>query len=324
MSHTVGVDLGGTNVRVAMTDDLGRIVSRSRDKTDKTSGAQGVSQQIARMTRSLKPRIGISCIGIGSAGPLDMKRGSIVRSPNLGFSEVPLVGPLKKEFDVPIYLINDCLAAAISEKEFGQGKGRANLVYVTISSGVGAGIFVDDHLLIGKDGNAHEVGHMAIDPDSELVCGCGKKGHWEAYCGGANIPKFIKHELRSKTSAEIVDSLLFKSTNGNLDRLNSELLLRTAQRGDRLARKMVMAMGRYNAIGFANIVNLYDPELIIVGGAIALAHPKLILEPIRNLMRRYCINRIPRIRLSSLGEDAVLLGASVLSRFLGKDLIEPL
>jgi len=268
------------------------------------------------MIRSLVDKDRISCIGIGSAGPLDLKKGAIVHSPHLGFDRIPLLHPLEKEFKVPVCLVNDCVAAVVAEKLFGQGKKFANLVYVTMSSGIGGGVFVDNHLLRGKDGNAHEVGHNVIDHTRRLLCGCGKRGHWEAYCGGDNIPNLIRLQLESKRNQDVESSLLYRKTNGNVGRISSQILFDAAKCGDKLASEIVEEVGRLNAIGFANVNSVYDPELITVGGATALANPNLVLNPVRRLIDEASINRKPRINLTILGEDIVLYGALALANKL--------
>ena len=316
MNCIVGVDVGGTNVRVGLGDSKSRIVSRLSERSDKFSGRMGISRQIIRMIHSLVSADKIRCIGIGSAGPLDLEDGSIVHSANLGFDRIPLVKPLEEKFNAPVYLANDCVAAVVAEKEFGQGRTCSNLVYVTLSSGIGAGVFVDNHLLIGKEGNAHEVGHITIDHFGRLVCGCGKRGHWEAYCGGANIPNFIRLQMESRTHKELQRSLLYRTSKRDLNGISAEYLFELARKGDSLALDIVEQIGRLNAIGFANITNAYDPELITVGGSIVLANKELILKPIRRLIGRYTVNRTPEIRLTELGEDIVLYGALVLSKRL--------
>ena len=316
MSHSVSVDIGGTTVRVALADAKGNLVSRLSEGSDRFSGPGGISQQIIRMIRCLSSTRSIRFVGIGSAGPLDISDGTIVHSPQLGFARIPLVKPLKEELRVPVYLTNDCVAAVIAEKMFGQGRKCKNLVYVTISSGIGAGVFVDNNLLRGKDGNAHEIGHMTIDHEGKLTCGCGGRGHWEAYCGGVNASHFIKYQLESRTRKEIQTSLLYKASNGDLNKLSSKDLFESAKKGDTIASEIVEEMGRLNAVAFANITNAYDPELITVGGAIALANPSMVLKPIRRLIRQYSINRIPLIRLTRLGSEIVLYGASMLQRTL--------
>ena len=316
MKSIVGVDLGGTNVRVILGDCHGRIIRRLEEKADKSSGAEGISRQILRMIRSLKAIGRIASVGIGSAGPLDLKEGAIVNSPHYTFKRIPLLEPLKGALRLPIYLANDCVAAVVGEKEFAYGKRYRNIVYVTISSGIGAGVIVDDRVLFGKDGNAHEVGHITIDQAGKLTCGCGKKGHWEAYCSGDAAPNFIKLQFESKTHGEIERSALHRISGGNLDTLSSRELFVAARRGDSLAQDIVEEMGRLNAIGFANVTNIYDPEVITVGGAIALVNRRMILEPVKQLIDQYSINRVPKIRMTTLGRDAVLCGTLRLSKYL--------
>ncbi len=313
MDSIVGIDIGGTNVRVALASDKGKILSRLDEKTDKLSGPGGLSRQIIHMIHSLKT-FEIDSIGIGSAGPLDLEEGFIVNSPHLVYKRIPLVGPLKREFDIPVYLANDCVAGVVAEKEYGQGKRCSNLVYVTLSTGIGAGVYVDGRLLLGKDGNAHEIGHITIDCTGALTCGCGRKGHWEAYCGGENAQNFIEYQLKKKTQQAIESSLLYKISRGDFARLTSQDLFESAQKGDITALEIVEEMGRLNAIGFANITNAYDPELITIGGAVALANPNLILDPIKEHIGYHSINRVPQIKLTELGGDIVLLGAIALSK----------
>ncbi len=305
------VDLGATRIRVAIGDESG-LLKRLVEATDREHGAGGIISQIIRMLRCLDLE-GLEAIGVGSIGPLRMAEGCVAGAPNLPFREIPIVKPLKDEFHVPVRLINDCSAAALGEHLYGGGRGIDNLVYVTLSTGIGGGVIVDGHLLRGKDGNAHEVGHLTIDPNSELVCGCGCRGHWEAYCGGENMPNFARLLLRGR---EVGGSLL-GMVEGDPSRLTAEAIFRAAGLGDPTALWIVERVGEVNAVGFADIVNLYDPELITVGGSIALRNRELILRPIEQGISRHLINRKPEIRITPLGEDAVLYGALALARGVG-------
>lgn len=194
----------------------------------------------------------------------------------------------------------------MGEHEFGAGKNLKNLVYVTLSTGIGGGVYADNNLLLGKDGNAVEIGHMIIDPEGKLKCGCGKKGHWEAYCSGRNIPNFVRLVLREKF--KVKNSLLFKQVGKDLSKLTTELLFNCARAGDKLALQLVEEIGKLNAIGFTNLINAYDPELITVGGGLALNNPKLILDSIKKYVEDYL--RVPEIKITPLGERIVLYGAA--------------
>ncbi len=316
MKFIVGVDLGATNVRVALGDEEGHISSRLKERTDKSRGPLGISLQIIRMIKSIGDLDKIQCVGIGSAGPLDMNKGALINPPNIGFDFVPIVNPLENKLKIPIFLANDCIAGVIAEKEFGYGKELANIIYVTLSSGIGGGAFVDNHLLKGKDGNASEIGHIVIDSEGKLKCGCGQRGHWEAYCGGANISNLAKLYIKSRNIDEFKSSNLFKITKGNLNELSPEKLFNSAHKGDELALGIIKEIGRLNAIGFATITNVFDPEFISVGGAIAIKNSNLILNPIRKMINLFNINRIPEIKISKFGEDSILYGALALSKYL--------
>jgi glucokinase len=198
----------------------------------------------------------------------------------------------------------------LGEQVFGAGKGLENLVYVTLSTGLGGGAIIDNNLLLGKDGNAVEVGHFTIDPESDIICGCGCRGHWEAFCSGKNIPVYAGKLLKEMdwSSGE-----LYKLTEGNSENIETKIIFNAAYNGDIYAQYIIQEIGKRNAIGFGNIVNAYDPELITIGGSIALNNPDFILEPIQENIGNYTINRIPKIKITPLGDDAVLLGALALS-----------
>ncbi len=308
--YVVGVDLGGTWVRAALSDVKGNMILKVREQVDKSS-ADAISTQIINLTRSLCKRKGVETkslegVGIASAGPLSLKEGALVKPTNLPFKYVPLTKPVSEELKVPTYLLNDCTAAVLGEKVFGAGKNIDNLVYVTISTGIGGGAIVDGHLLIGKDGNAHEIGHFTIDLEERLVCGCGKRGHWEAYCSGRNIPNYIKMRCKEIDESIVKGSPLYTKLKGNL---SSKDLYDNAKIGDKLSQQLVEEIGKLNAIGFANVINAYDPQLITVGGSVTLNNKKLVLTPIKKQVKNHAINRIPKIIATPLGENIGLYGA---------------
>jgi glucokinase len=309
----IGVDLGGTNVRIALGDKEGRILARLSEKTEKTKGPEGVSNQIIEMIRSIKTDAKQTLgIGIGSSGPLNLGRGGLMKPTNIPYDFVPLVEPLEKAFRLPTYLLNDCAAAVVGERIFGAGKNHENLVYITISTGIGGGIYVNGHLLVGKDGNAHEIGHFTIDCEGRLTCGCGKKGHWEAYCSGNGIPNYVRLLLEEKRPVDIEDSLLVKAAGADLGKVTAKILYDSAKSGDRLSQEIVEKIGVLNAVGFACVIDAYDPSLITVGGAITLKNMDMVIEPIRRHVGEHARNRVPEVKITPLGDDAVLYGALAL------------
>lgn len=299
-------------MRVAIADLKGNILLKEVGKTPHQSGLEVVNQIIQMSDRALSSlklnRGDVKSIGVGTIGPLDLKRGVVVNPPNLRVGVIPVVEGLEKAFKSKVWLLNDCVAAVLGERKFGAGKNLKNIVYVTISTGIGCGAIVDDHLLIGKDGNAHEIGHVVIDKDGLLECGCGRRGHWEAYCSGRGIVNYAKF-LINQNRGLWEKSLLMTYCNGDFSKLSSELIFKSAKEGDELSLRIVRETGLLNAIGFANIINVYDPELVTVGGSIPLNNEELVLNPIRSHVSEYSINRVPEIILTPLGGDIVLYGA---------------
>jgi len=306
LSH-IAVDIGATNIRVATGNSEG-IEEKIAEVTDRSKGPEGVPRQIARMIRELTDAP--DAIGVGSIGPIDLERGMIINTPNYPFKEIPVVEPLREAFGVPVKIVNDCTAGVLGEHVYGAGKDIDNLSYITFSTGLGGGAMVDGHLLVGKDGNAVEVGHLTIYPDSEIICGCGCPGHWEAYSSGKNIPRFAQMLLRSK---KWHNSLLAVLCGGDAKAITTETVFDAAKQGDEAALWIVDEIGKINAVGVADIVNAYDPELMTIGGSVALNNPDLILTPIQRYVAGHVINRLPEIMITPLGGDIVLYGALALA-----------
>lgn len=312
MSVVLGVDLGASNVRVALSDANGRILLK---KSERTTGVTGLDivRQIVEMGRSALDSLGftdknLKAVGVGSIGPLDLKKGLIANPPNLRVGIIPIVEGIEKYFNVPVRLLNDCVAAVLGEKRFGAGRNLENIVYVTISTGIGGGALVDGHLLLGKDGNAHEVGHIVVDKEGILECGCGKPGHWEAYCSGSGMLNYARLLLK-EWGVDFSKSPLRKYFQDDFSKATSKMLFDAAREGDELALRLIERIGLLNAIGFANIINAYDPELITVGGSVALFNSELVLDPVKKNVSKYAMNRLPEIKITPLGEDVVLYGA---------------
>lgn len=309
----IGTDLGGTRVRVVLSDQKGRFVEKVNEEVDKSS-SKAISNQIIRLARYLCNKHGLNIksvkgVGIAATGPLIQEEGVLFKPNNLPFDYVPLTKPVTEELSVPSCLLNDCSAAALGERTFGAARGLDNYVYVTISTGIGAGAFVDGTLLSGKDGNAHEVGHTVIDCEGKLTCTCGRRGHWEAYCSGIGIPNFVKMRLKNMPERTVKESLLLRRMKGDLSRLTAADLFAAAKEADGLSFKLVNEIGVLNAMGFANVTNVYDPLLITVGGTVTLRNRRMILSPVRKHVRDYAVNRVSRIMVTPLGDDIGLYGA---------------
>ena len=311
MNYVLAVDLGATYVRVAIASCDGKIVSKAKERVVREGREDAIAKQIIKMYENLIEKIGkvtINKIAIGSIGPLDMRKGIIINPPNLPFEKIVLKDPLKEYFKADVLILNDAVSAAWGEKHFGLGRDVENLAYVTLSTGIGVGVIVNGKLLLGKDGNAHEMGHAVVNYDSPFKCGCGRIGHWEAYASGRNIPRFAKYLAQTRFK-ELLNKSILKSKIIN-NTLEARDVFEAAKKNDPLALKIIDELGKVNASGFANVINAYDPELITVGGAIALNNPKeLVIDPILEYLDMYVVNRVPKIEITKLGDDIVLYGA---------------
>ena len=311
MNYILAIDLGATYLRLAIATCDGRIVFKVKEKVVRRGNEYTVANQIIGIYEKIREKlgkIGIGKIAIGSIGPLDMREGIILNPPNLPYGKILLKKPLEEYFKVEVIVLNDAVSAAWGEKHFGLGRNVENLAYITLSTGIGVGALVNGKLLLGKDGNAHEMGHAVVNYDSPFKCGCGKIGHWEAYASGRNIPRFAKYLAQTKFKELLNESMLRNKIVNNS--LEAKDVFEAAKKKDSLALKIIDELGKVNASGFANVINAYDPELITVGGAMALNNPKeLIIDPILKYLDMYVVNRIPKIEITKLGDDIVLYGA---------------
>lgn len=328
MEYFVGVDIGGTWVRIVLTTNDGHIIKKYVIPTPKEGDSYTIANEIIEIIENKFSDCvhSIKAIGVGTAGPLDIAKGMVIGAPNIPIHTFEIGRPLIEAMRKPTIVANDCVAAVWGEKIFGLGRGSSNVVYITLSTGIGGGIIVNDMLLLGKMGNAHEVGHMVIDVEGKMMCGCGGRGHWEAYAGGANIPKFASKVINEsilddqEKSSPIYTAFLE-------EKITSELIYREAGKGDKLALRIVNEINKYNVAGFENVINAYDPEIITLGGSIALKNkPELVLEPIRRGVEnsRGIVTSRPKIELTPLGEDIVLIGAIALAVNPPKNLISML
>lgn len=312
MSYYLGLDVGGTNIRAAVATGAADIFGRSTGSTPQRSTAPAVTDEILRVVERACEDGGIdptevSAAGIGSAGPLRQDTGIIVAPANVfgADSRIELARPLRELLRTDaVVLRNDATCGVIAEHRFSDSA-TENMVYITISTGIGAGVVVDGDVLFGHGGNAAEVGHMTVDPTGTMECGCGRGGHWEAYCGGANVPDYAAHLAHGEpVETTLPDAAAAFAAKDVFDRAD----------GDQLADLVVDRMGRWNAIGFANVVQAFAPTYVAVGGAVALNNPDAVLDPVRDRLPDHVLIDVPEIGVSELGDEGVLRGALLIAR----------
>ena len=309
----VGMDLGGTQIRAALADGEGQILRRT---SCLTRAGEGVEPVIGRIKGAIHEVIGTKAqgqpegIGIVAPGPLDPRKGIILEAPNLGgWVNVPLKALIEEEFDLPVVVGNDANLAALAEHRFGAGQGVADLIYITVSTGIGGGIIIDNRLLLGAQGLAGEVGHQTIEAKGP-PCNCGNIGCLEALAAGPAIARRAKELVRTGIETTIADF-----AEGNLDRITAKEVNLAAQAGDPVAIDIFRQAGFYIGIGIVNLLHLFNPSLILIGGGVAKAG-HLLLEPIRATVREramsdYYWEGVPIVP-AALGDDVGLLGAVAL------------
>jgi glucokinase len=308
MAAYAGVDLGATNVRAVVGDGSARELGSDTRATPRGPNGIAVTEAILDCLRAACDDADVSPssivgAGIGSIGPLDLAEGVVENPANLPdtIDRIPLTGPVGNLIDSDrVYLHNDTIAGVIGERYFSD-RNPDDMVYLTISSGIGAGVAIDGNVIGGWDGNAGEVGHMTLDPAGVMDCGCGSDGHWEAYCSGNNIPRYAM-QLHSEDGMET--SLPVES--GDFD---AAAVFDHAREGDDFAEYVIQQVGHLNAIGVANIVQAYAPLVVYVGGAVALNNPDAVLDPIREEIPDMVLGNLPDVKLTTLGDDIVVMGA---------------
>lgn len=306
MAYYAGVDLGATNVRAAVGDDTGELLAIERAETPQGPSGIVVTEAVLAVIRSACDGAGIApgqiaAVGVGSIGPLNLTDGTVENPVNLPdvIDRIPITGPIKNLIGGNrVFLHNDTNAAVVGERYYSDIT-PDDMAYLTISTGIGAGVAVDGHVLTGWDGNAGEIGHVTVDPEGRMVCGCGIPGHWEAYCSGSKLPDYacvLHEELGIETSLPIDDGCTAIDIFGAVGE-------------DPLATALIERVGDWNTQGMATLVHAYAPLVVYVGGAVALNNPELVLEPIRDRIDKHVMANVPEIRLTNLGENVVLKGA---------------
>lgn len=292
------IDLGGTQIRAAVIDAAGNIHARATVKTQAQAGPEVVTDQIAELAREVakdqNPK-NILGAGICSPGPLDTTCGIALSLPTLaGFENFPLRDVLTQKLAMPVALENDGICAAIGEWRFGAGQGFANVVYVTVSTGIGGGVIVDNHVLRGRQGMAGHVGHMTFVADGE-ICPCGNRGCFEAYASGTAFTR----------RANVVAA---------------KQVFEAAKNGDAAAQVLVNQEAIYLGQGFASLMHLYSPDVLIMGGGMsaqfAMLYPKMWAAQQNCAMPAF--RTIP-IVCASLAENSGLVGAASLIFHHGDD-----
>ncbi|MGN0026600.1 MAG: ROK family protein [Clostridium sp.] len=305
--YVVGVDLGGTKIYTALVDLDGNIIKEVTVKTEAQKGDTVVLDKIIKTIDDVL--IGtdideIKAIGVGSPGPLDVENGLIVYTPNLPFKNFNIVKPIKEKYKIDTYLDNDANVATLSEYMFGAGKGSKNMVYVTVSTGIGGGAILNGSLFRGSTSNALEIGHITVMKGGPR-CGCGNTGCAEALASGTAIMKRAKEAIESKVETSLK----------NYEEVTAKEVFLEAEKGDKVSKDILNDALSYLGITISNIANSFDPDKIIIGGGVSEAG-RIVFDKIDYEMERRCLKTIYnncKIEKAVLGSKAGVLGAAALA-----------
>ncbi|UCG30484.1 MAG: ROK family protein [candidate division WOR-3 bacterium] len=304
----IGVDIGGTNIKTALVTGQ-KIIRRARTSTRAERGLKDSLSQIIKVVEPLCKDA--KAIGIGIAGIIDSEKGTVKYSPNLkGWKNVPLGRILRAEFNLPVYVLNDVNAICLGEWKYGAGRRKKNVFLFTMGTGVGGGAICEGKLLFGAHGFAGEFGHTTIKLDGPK-CTCGHSGHVERYAGA----KYIVARARRKMAKR-------KSSLAKYDVLTPEKIACAAKSGDTVAREVFAEVGFYIGVGVANVIALFDPDIIIIAGGIAQAG-RILFEPVRRTVSSMALgaeHRRHKIAPAQLGDDAGILGAALYAKLTIKGL----
>lgn len=320
ISPLIALDLGGTKIATALVCPDGEIICHEQIPTLAEEGVEAVVSRMLVTVDSVLSKAGphpacVSSIAIAAAGAIDSKEGIVTASPNLpGWHDVPLKEIVEKAVGLSTFLVNDASAAAVGEHCFGAGRGVNNLVWVTVSTGIGAGILIDGKLYEGPSGSAGEVGHMTIDINGPR-CNCGNVGCLEVFASGKAVAREAQRLVAQGARTKILEL-----AEGQVENISAKTVAAAAQAGDAVARQVIFRAATYLGMGLVNLVNILNPEMIIIGGGLSKMGD-MLLDTARQVVADHAF-QLPaqqvHIVTSQLGDNAGILGAAALAWGLGR------
>ncbi len=308
----IGIEIGVDFISIIVADFVANVLWRDRVDTDPSDGEKTILDRAYDLTqtalefgrsRGLTP-LGV---GLGLPGIVDLEHGQLMLAPNLGWKNTPLAEMWTQRFDLPVFVENDGNAAALGEYYFGAARGHNTFIYLSAGVGLGAGIVLDGKLYRGSQGYAAEIGHMTIDPKGEL-CGCGKRGCLETVTGPRAVVRSVHQALdRGRPS-------LLRSDRPASEVITFDMIVEASRQGDQVARQALIQAGRMLGLGVANLVNIFNPEMIVLGGILNIAND-LLLPVIQETVLANALDiscQALQITASSHGTEACVIGAVAL------------
>lgn len=312
--HAIGVDIGGTKIAAGVVDEQGNILAQTRVATVAEDPAS-IDASIAAVCKELAGQYEIGAIGLAAAGFCSPDRTSVQFAPNINWRDYPIAANVGAQLgiDVPIVVENDANAAGWAEFQFGVAKSASDMLLLTVGTGLGGAIVIDNKLVRGRFGVGAEVGHMRVVPNGH-ACGCGHDGCWEQYTSGSAL-------VREARAAAIKDpnfaASLISRAGGEIDKISGPLVTQAAQEGDELSIMLLAELGRWIGEGAASVAALLDPEIVVLGGGVAAAGD-LLLKPAQQAFLEALPARGHRAEatfaIAEMGNEAGIVGAADLAR----------
>ena len=314
----VGVDLGGTSLRALVVNSRNEILAVEKEPTKITLKPEALIRELAAMVEDVVRAAGLRksqlrAVSIGAPGAVDPEHGVVFHAPNLGWDAVPLSAMLGSLLRVPVFAENDVNVGVVGEHALGAGRGVKELVGIFVGTGIGGGIISNGQLYLGSRGAAAEVGHMIVQVDGPL-CGCGNHGCIEALASRTAMERDVREAIRSGQKSSVLKLMEERGK----DRMTSSVIQRALKKNDPVMRKVMKRAQYYMGMLVASVVNLLDPECVVIGGGIAERLGEYYVGPIRktayeNFLRRHDAERV-KVVAGTLGDNAGPLGAVVLAR----------
>ncbi len=314
----IGVDIGGMSIKAGIVDLNGKIIEKNSVKTNSKNGAEPFLKDIKSLLSNLleyanKNNYSIGGIGFGVPGVVNNKLGTIDYACNLNLYNVPLKDYLK-DLNLPIFVSNDANVATLAEQRWGVARGYNDVVMLTLGTGIGGGIVIDNKLFEGYEGKGAEMGHQVIVVDGE-ECGCGRHGCFEAYASASALLRYTKEYMQKDKS-----SLMWEYCDNKIENVNGLTSFECAKKGDKTANKVVDLYIKYLGEGMLNICNIFRPQVIVLGGGISNQKEYLKDKVQKYLEERYYgYKETPRVEvlIAELKNDAGIIGAATLA-FINK------
>ncbi len=315
--YYLGIDLGGTNIAIGIVDEDYKIVKKGSTPTLSDRNLEEVVKDIAALSMKLldETNIDISEIahaGIGSPGSIDPVNGVVISSNNIRMYNYPIVDVLKKYLPIEnIYVDNDANAAALGEAMGGAAKGAETAIMVTLGTGVGSGIIINGKIFGGFNHAGGEIGHMVIEHDG-WQCTCGRKGCWETYSSATGLVRMTREKL-----AETKDTVMWDLVGGDINKASARTAFAAMKQGDKAAKDVVDKYISYLACGITNIINIFQPNVLCIGGGVA-NEGNYLLNPILEIVEKDQFTAAcelkTKICIAELGNDAGIIGAAAITR----------